>query len=280
VNHFYPELSELKKAIAAEGSQGANPFDIGKGRHKLALFERFQEMLPPLCETLRDCRVVVRPHPSENHGPWVDMAKRCGNLDVTNDGNVIPWLMAARALIANGCTTQVEAAVLGTPTVSYQPLRAEEFDLELPNSLGRRVFSLDELCTTIRAMAKGELGPLDYADRRKILDQHIAALDGPFAAERIVRVLEAEGYNKRQPPGAPISDYVQGWSHNNLRTMVKRINMRRPGHRNNLAYHAHRFPDISVEQVMKRVKRMGKLLNRFETIKLAQISKHIFRISN
>jgi hypothetical protein len=129
-------------------------------------------------------------------------------------------------------------------------------------------------------MVKGALGPLDYADRRKILDQHIAALDGPLAAERIVRVLEAEGYNKRQPPAASISDYVQGWSHNNLRTMVKRINMRRPGHRNNLVYHAHRFPDISVAEIMRRVKRMRKLLNRFETIKVIQMSKHIFRISN
>jgi len=60
--------------------------------------------------------------------------------------------------------------------------------------------------------------------------------------------------------------------------MVKRINMRRPGHRNNLAYHAHRFPDISVEEIMRSVKRMGKLLNRFETIKVTQMSEHIFRI--
>jgi hypothetical protein len=62
--------------------------------------------------------------------------------------------------------------------------------------------------------------------------------------------------------------------------MVKRINMRRTGHRNNLAYHAHRFPDISVAEIMTRVKRMRKLLNRFETIKVIQMSKHIFRISN
>ncbi len=279
VNHFYPELSELKKAIEAEGTSAANPFDIGKGRHKLALFTHFQEMLPPLCEALSGYNVVVRPHPAENNEPWLAIATRCCNLHVTNDGNVIPWLMAARALIANSCTTQVEAAVVGTPTVSYQPVRAEEFDFELPNSLGRRVSSLDELCATVRAMAKGDLGPLDYSERRKILDQHIAALDGPLASERMVQVLVAEGYTERQPPVTPVSDYVQGWIHNNLRTMVKRVNMRRPGHRNNLAYHAHRFPDISVEEIVKRIQRMGKLLNRFKTIKVAQMSKHIFSIS-
>ena len=48
VNHFYPELSELKRAVAAADTGTANPFDVGKGRHKLAIFARFQEMLPRL----------------------------------------------------------------------------------------------------------------------------------------------------------------------------------------------------------------------------------------
>ena len=279
VNHFYPELSELKKAMAVEGTSEANRFDIGKGRHKLAVFKHFREMLPPLCRTLKDCNVVVRPHPAENHGPWLDIAARCSSLYVANDGNVIPWLIATRALIANGCTTQVEAAMLDTPTVSYQPVRSEEFDFDLPDSLGRRVFSLDELCSTVHTMAKGELGPLDYTLRRKILDPHIAALDGPLSAERIVQVLDTGGYLKSRPPAPPFKDYVAGRIQNYLRTMKKRFNMRRPDHRNNLTYHAHRFPDISAEEIKKKVKRMGKLLKRFEAIEVKQISKHIFRIS-
>jgi hypothetical protein len=279
VNHFYPELSELNKAIAKEGTDTANRFDIGKGRHKLALFNHFQEFLPPLCESLAGFNVVVRPHPAENQGPWHAIAERCDNLHVTNDGNVIPWLIAARALIANGCTTQVESSILGTPTVNYQPVREEAFDFDLPALVSRCVFSIDELCSTVRDMAKGNLGPLDYAQRRKILDQHIAAIDGPLAAERIVRVLEDGAYDKRQPPAGPLSAYAHGWVQNNLRTVVKRINMHRPGHRNNIAYHAHRFPDISVPEIMKKIESMGRLLNRFETIRVAQISKHIFRIS-
>jgi hypothetical protein len=55
--------------------------------------------------------------------------------------------------------------------------------------------------------------------------------------------------------------------------------MRRPGHRNNLTLHAHRFPDISTNEIVERIARMGALLKRFETIKVTQISKHIFRIS-
>ena len=279
VNHFYPKLNELKNAMAKDGTDEANRFDIGKGRHKLALFNHFQEMLPLLCESLGSSNVVVRPHPTENPGIWQAIAARCRNLHVASDGSIIPWLMATQALIANGCTTQVEAAVLGTPTVNYQPVKSEMFDFELPGLVSRCVFSLDELCATVRAIVDGKLGPLDYAERRKALDRHITGLDGPLAAERIIQVLEAGGYNKRQPPATSLNVYAHGWIQNHLRTVSKRINMHRPGHRNNLSYHAHRFPDISVPEIMKKISCMGRQLNRFENIKVTEVSKHIFRIS-
>jgi hypothetical protein len=236
-------------------------------------------MLPLLCKSLDSSNVVVRPHPTENHAIWNALAARCDHLHVANDGNIIPWLMAAQALIANSCTTQVEAAVLGTPTVNYQPVKSELFDFELPGLVSRCVFSLDELCATVRDIVKGKLGPLDYAERRKVLDRHIAGLDGPLAAERIIQVLEAAGYNKRQPPATSWNVYVNGWFRNHWRTMSKRRKMRRPENRNSLAYHAHRFPDLSVEEIMRKIKRMGRLLNRFEGIKVTEISKHVFRIS-
>ena len=94
-------------------------------------------------------------------------------------GSVTPWLIAAKGVIANGCTTMVEAAVLDTPAVAYQPVVSEEFDDDLPNALSHRVFSIEELCDRADKIAGGTLGPVEYTVRRKILDQHIAAIDGP-----------------------------------------------------------------------------------------------------
>jgi hypothetical protein len=279
VNHFYPDLGYLKKATDTKESGNVNPYDAGKGRHKLALFNHFQEMLPALCEALPDHTVVLRPHPSENQEPWLAIAERCSNLRIANDGSITPWLMATKAVIANGCTTMIEAAVLDTPSVAYQPVTSKEFDDDMPNSLSHRVFSTDELRTTIRAIVTGDLGPLDYSLRRTILDQHIAALDGPLAADRIVDVLVSGEYSVKKPPAVPVGEYVEGWLQNKVRTTKKLINMRRPGHRNNAAFHAHRFPDISVGEIRERIARIGRLLNRFQNIRVEQHSKHIFRIN-
>ena len=280
VNHFYPELGYLKNAAEPKVPGTVNPYDAGKGHHKLALFHYFKEMLPKLCAAVHDHTVVLRPHPSENQAVWRAIAERCPNLRVINDGSVTPWVMATRALIANGCTTLLEAAVLDTPAVAYQPFTSKEFDDNMPNELSHRAFSLDELCAKTRAIIANELGPFDHAVRRKILDQHIAALDGPLAADRMVAVLEEGEYNRKQPPVPARSNYIRGWVHNKMRTLIKRINMRRPGHRNNAAFHEHRFPKISVEEIRERITRLGRLMSRFESIRVRQHSRHIFKISS
>ncbi|MEA3547757.1 MAG: surface carbohydrate biosynthesis protein [Thermodesulfobacteriota bacterium] len=278
VNHFFPELSPLKQVLEAEKSEKVNQFDSAWGRHKLQLFEAFQMMLPELCKALPDLTVVVRPHPAENHAPWLAIAKRCNNIKVVNDGSVLPWLMASKVLIANSCTTQVEAAVLDRPTVSYQPVASENIDHQLPNAVSHQTFSLDELCSKAVAIVRGDLGPLDYNERRARLDQHIAALDGRLAADRIVDVLESAAYQERQPPTSSLPNYLSGWIRNRMRTAKKHVNMRRPSHRNNLAYHAHRWPDISVDEVERRIARLGNMLGRFKNIRVTRHSKHIFRI--
>ena len=280
VNHFYPGLGYLKKAAESKSPGAAHPYDEGKGRHKLSLFNYFQAMLPSLCAAVSNHTVVLRPHPSENQEVWKRIAESCPNLRVINEGNIIPWLMAAKAVVANGCTSLVESAVLDTPAVAYQPVTSEEFDDDWANSVSRRAFSIDELCLTVRAMVAGELGPLDLPLRRKILDQHITALDGPLAADRMIAVLEAAGYNRQPPPAARTGDYIRGWLNNKVRTLKKRINMRRPGHRNNIAFHDHRFPAVSVEEIMERIGRLSQLLNRFEGIRVKQLSRHIFAVSS
>ncbi|MBN2331474.1 MAG: hypothetical protein JXO49_11315 [Deltaproteobacteria bacterium] len=280
VNHFFSHLSELKKPALALAAGGEETFDAGKGRLKQVLFERFQEMLPALCRLLPEHTIVVRPHPAENHDPWLAIARQHTNLAVINEDSVTPWLMAAKVLIANGCTTMIEAAVLGTPTVAYQPVLGGVYDDELPNEVSHRAFSLAELCEHVSNVMAGTKGSLTYERRREIMDRHITALDGPLAIDRMVDVLVAGGYLQHQPPPTLLTKYLQGCLHNKVRTVSKKINMRRPGHRNNLSYHQHRFPGITVAELQGRVSRLGKLVNRFHQVQVKQLAPYIFTMNS
>ena len=63
------------------------------------------------------------------------MVSEFPNIEMIHRGNVVPWILASTCLLHNGCTTAVEAAVLGKPSITYQRVQSESFDYHLPNGL-------------------------------------------------------------------------------------------------------------------------------------------------
>ena len=233
-------------------------------------------MIPALSKALPDHAIVVRPHPIERLSSWEEIARGCKRVHVINEGNVVPWLMAADALVHNTCTTSIEASVLGTPSVSYEPIPGD-FGADLPNSLSHRTFDLDALKQKVRAIVGGELGVLDEGARAH-LHQHVTSLDGSFASDRMIDALEEAGYLASRPSKPSVLRHLRGVAHAGLRTGVKRINSRRDEHRNSSGYHDHRFPPILAAELNARIERFSKLLGRFEEIRVRPISEHIFGV--
>jgi surface carbohydrate biosynthesis protein len=99
-NHFIPNFAQINNA-----GKPMDGFMASLVAHRTAIFEHFKKMVPALAEALPDFTILVRPHPTESHVPWNEIAGRFGNLKVVHEGNVIPWLMACEALVHNSCTT-------------------------------------------------------------------------------------------------------------------------------------------------------------------------------
>ena len=289
VNPFIPNIGLFlpakslgeKPRLGQAGIGMSRQFAEGLWDHKQAILEDFQQLIPALEQAFPDLTIIVRPHPSENFKIYNDLAAKCERVKVTNEGNVIPWLLAAKTMVHNGCTTGLEAYVLGVPAISYLATFNEYYDYEfqgLPTKLSHQCFSFEELKRTLTQILAGELDVAEGEERKTLIDYYLAAQNERLACERIVDVLEESGYGKRQPPASPIGTYVQGWALTKLKAAVTNLNMRRPGP-NRLAYHNHRFPEISVAEIEQKVARFGQLLNRFSTIRVEQHSKHLFRIN-
>ena len=279
---FLPAKDPQKKSRVGQAGIGmSRQFAEGLWDHKQAILEDFQQLIPALEQAFPDLTIIVRPHPSENFKIYDDLAAQCKRVKITNEGNVIPWLLAAKMMVHNGCTTGLEAYVLGVPAISYLATFNEYYDYEfqgLPTKLSHQCFSFEELKRTLTRILAGELDVAKGEERKALIDYYLAAQNGRLACERIVDVLEESGYDKRQPPASPVGMYAQGWALTKLKAAVTNLNMRRPGP-NRLAYHDHRFPEISVAEIEKKVARFGQLLSRFGTIRVEQHSKHLFRIN-
>ncbi|MBL0713283.1 MAG: hypothetical protein JJV98_06240, partial [Desulfosarcina sp.] len=129
LNLFQPVKTPGETPRLGRAARGmSRVYAEGLRAHKTAVFEDFKRIIPELEKAFPEHTVVVRPHPTEKHDDYQKIAADCRRVEVTNEGNVVPWLMAARAVIHNGCTTGVEAYVLGVPAISYRASINETYD--------------------------------------------------------------------------------------------------------------------------------------------------------
>ena len=109
---------------------------IGRWSHQSRTFAEFIELFHKLSLQRRDVNFIVRPHPSDNVDFFRYAFAGVDNVKVIAQGHVAPWLLAARAMLHDGCTTGLEAHLLGCPIVNFRPLVGTAHDYFLPNLFG------------------------------------------------------------------------------------------------------------------------------------------------
>lgn len=261
------------------------PLEYAEGLrdHKQAVFEQFQTMIPDLEKAFPDHTIIVRPHQVESQATYQQIAKQCKRVIVTNKGNVVPWLMACKAVILNGCTTSVEAYAMGVPAISYRVVVNDVYDLgfyRLPNLLSHQCFSFDELTTVLGKILAGDLGIPDGTEPKAIMAHHLKGYEGPFACERIVDVLEKVVESLAGSPKPSIKDRLSGWYKANKRNVRRRSKMRRKDANRSLAHHSKKNPEIPLEEVRSRAARFQQALNDSSPVTVTQIHSKLFRVTS
>lgn len=100
------------------------------------LFVQYKEMVARLAEEIFPATIVIRPHPVENHEAWREYFRDHKNVSVVYRGGVLEWIAASSCVIHTGCTTGLEAFVMGRPVLRYNPALRSDMESHLPNSLG------------------------------------------------------------------------------------------------------------------------------------------------
>jgi surface carbohydrate biosynthesis protein len=283
LNLFQPPRKPGRPAKFGRAARGMNrEYAEGLRDHKLAVFEDFKRLIPALEKAFPDYTIVVRPHPTENQEVYREIASRCRRVRVTNEGNVVPWLMATKAVIHNGCTTGVEAYVLGVPAISYRATVNEDYDYgfyRLPNLVSYQCFDFEALQDTLQRILTGELGAADGDERQALIDHHLEACEGPLACERMVDILEK---------------ITQGWAESSITSganrferrlltmglrIARRYKSKLPGSHNRPEFQRHRYPGISPDGLRERITRIQQLLGHEGPLKIESITESIFQLT-
>jgi surface carbohydrate biosynthesis protein len=248
---------------------------------KQAVFEAFQALIPELPRAFPRLSIIVRPHPTEGQDAYRRLASGNSRIHVTNEGNVVPWLLGAKALVHNGCTTGVEAFVMRIPAFSFRPSVSEAIDTTfyvLPHGLSHQCFATAELIEGIQQVLDGKLGAAGGEERAALVKRYLSGQEGALACERMVDVLQAITEKCLDLPAPPLSSRLSGILMAQSRVLIKRVKSYFPGSHAPPEFHRHRYPGITLEELRRRVWRFQQILGDETRISAEAITPQIFSV--
>ncbi len=290
VNAFYPDQNLFQpvknpgeKPRFGRAAVGMDRhFAEGLRDHKQAVFESFQAMIPRLEQAFPELTIIVRPHPVENPAVYHRLAAGCRRVKVINEGNVIPWLLASRAVIHNGCTTGVEAYIMRVPALSYQEHGDPGYDngfYRLPNVLSHQCCDFSGLRESISSILAGKMGAAGGRERRELMAGYLASQDGPLASRRIVEVLEKIIQESANNPLPLFFERFTGRFQVLRRRLAKTIKSFQPNSKYRAEFQRYRYPGLSTEELCKRIKRLQSVLGHHQELNTEKLGDHVFRIT-
>jgi surface carbohydrate biosynthesis protein len=281
MNLFKPTRNSGQKAKFGRAARGmSREYAEGLRDHKQSVFESFQRMIPKLDKAFPENSIIVRPHPTENHEIYQKIADQCRRVHVTNEGNVVPWLMATKAVIHNGCTTGVEAYVTGTPSISYRECVNENYDngfYRLPNRISHQCFTFEELRSVLQKVLVGKIGVADGDERQDLIDDHLAGKKGSLACDRMMDVIEKIDVNRIGDQSN--SKRTQRWLVTHGLHLAKTVKSHLPGSHNRPEFQRHRFPGIAPDNIARHIERFQQLLGDTHKLRVEAISDVLVKIS-
>ena len=256
------------------------------------IVDMFREMIPIISSRYPNYKIIIRPHPSEDHYKWISWAKNLENVLVIHEGDVNPWLLAAELSIHNSCMTGIQGFLLDKPVITYMPIQSDQFDFALPNAVSTKTTSPDEILSAIDYITTHP-DSNDLANRAaqmQIAEQYMTAITGAFAADRIIDSLEtldvepdfcpqkaAEPFDTTNKQEATVTTSTFRNFLRNLRDRNSESKLSQ-AEKIQLAYARQKFPGISLEDVQTRIFRLREITNRFGNIQVNQLGTNSYCI--
>ena len=156
--------------------------------HRLEEYGKVVDFLSQLDEDSDFPAVVVRPHPAEDHSIWKSSLQKMKKTSLAFEGDITPWLLAAKALLHSGSTTAIQAVVAGKP-VGFIGLDRQRPVLSgsVSREVSQQIRSVEEAFKLLQENPKGQesfhaLGLIDNTagNSAELISADLLSLDTPL----------------------------------------------------------------------------------------------------
>ncbi|MCK9631757.1 MAG: hypothetical protein M0R30_08935 [Methanoregula sp.] len=228
--------------------------------HHKNLFPHFLHLIPLLSEKFPNHTIIIRPHPSESHVPWIELAKDLKNVKVVYEGNASEWILASEVMIHNNCMTGIEAFLLSKPSISYRPYVDDEIEHPLPNQVSYQAFNEKELLDIMNAIINNVTDfHLDREKQLKFASEYITSIEGKLACDKIMDALDRLDMPESEAI-FPFSPTLQDY-----KILIK--NVIKPN-----IYLNQKFPCLTLDELQDILKEFQQASGRFADVKIIPIN--------
>jgi len=276
VNHFISGHTRFKLASWVSKAQRTELFEEVRAR-KTSLMESFVCLLPELAKKIAPKKLIIRPHPSESDEIWNRAMKDTENAEVIFQGSVVPWILGAETVVHSGCTTAVEATIMGVPCVSLSPF--PDPDLSLPDALSLRCSTEAGVVEAVDNLIRGqqEFNPASPANKA-LLANYIVNDARELSCSRILDQLEQKFYDTpfdvesdaNRKADVPVRELLKEFARRQfLKTWLGKYSR---------SYSDRKFPELKKDFVEKQIGVFQRVLGDFDGVKLEKVEKNVFRL--
>ena len=280
------DIQKILDYIVMRGDVSEEDYPLKKNNLEALLqeFYSFSEMISTLAKKRPKLTFVVRPHPAESLDGWRKIFKQRDNLFLVREGDVTPWIAACDALIHPGCTTALQAILMGKPVFSFvseNGLRSHVNLNDFPNQINYKTHTVEELLNAIDGIENSALSgkQVDYKKRQKSLDDRISNFSGRYAADLIAKDLEGLNVPRYSPP-SKMKKYITSLYRRILNRVLRDIVNRDVGEKPVAPTSMQeKMPGgIQREEVESFIHKLKSIDSELGKLRVSEIGKNVFQI--
>ena len=236
----------------------------------------FIEAIKYLANNNKGYDIILRPHQNEDIESWNIFLKGVPNVYVNREGSITGWINNSFAVMHNGCTSALEATVSKKPILTYTPNKQNLFGNNLPNKLGYKIKTKNQLLSKVNYLFKNmKLKRKSSTAKKmsKIVINKIFIDNKELAAKKIIKQWEKLSKSKND-----LSE-SNNWFMFKLLLKTMKIN----GIRNRIFKNlftkkmnnktsSYKFPPFEADDIYMRIKKLRKILKIKKDLKYKLLS--------
>lgn len=206
-----------------------------------------------------DVKFVYRPHPSENHDTYKIYFKGINNITINHEGAVGPWILGAKAIIHDGCTTAIEAALSDVPVINYKPHYDANLDIWLPNQMGVQLKNINEVIDYIGLVISGKKSGCNVNNLEKVSNLFENFKSNSFT--NFVQVVNELKQGKKNFEQKDLTDSNINSIYLKFELKRKLYNLKNKESRKKMNYHNRKFYGFKNSELESKFQLIQKNLN-------------------